>query len=121
MVEDEDSVAVLVAEMLNELGYDVTRASTAAAALRQLDAAPDLELVFSDMVMPGRMNGMDLAREIARRRPGLPIILTTGFSEAATQARDQGFRLLMKPYRIEALASALEASRRLRKSSARAE
>ena len=117
MVEDDDSVAALVVEMLQELGYEVTRVSGAAAALRQLDAIQDLEIVFSDMVMPGRMNGMDLAREVSRRRPDLPIILTTGFSEAAAQARAQGFRLLLKPYRIEALATALEAARRSKRTS----
>jgi DNA-binding LytR/AlgR family response regulator len=64
---------------------------------------------------------MDLAREVSKRRPDLPVVLTTGFSEAAAQAREQGFRLLMKPYRIEALATALEAARRQRRSSAAAE
>ncbi len=114
LVEDEDSVAGLVKDMLDELGYDAVRAATAAAALRLLDTEQDLLLVFSDMVMPGRMGGMELAREISRRRPGLPVVLTTGFSEAAAQAREQGFRLLMKPYRIETLASALEAARKER-------
>ena len=114
LVEDEDSVATLVAEMLHELGYDVLRAASAASALRMLDAEQDFILVFSDMVMPGRMNGMELAREVSQRRPDLPVVLTTGFSEAAAQAREQGFRLLMKPYRIEALANALEAARKER-------
>ena len=118
LVEDEDSVANLVGEMLNELGYDSVRAATAAAALRQLDVETDLLLVFSDMVMPGRMGGMDLAREISRRRPGLPVVLTTGFSEAATQAREQGFRLLMKPYRIETLGAALAEVRKQARDSA---
>ena len=117
LVEDEDSVATLVAEMLHELGYDVLRAASAASALRMLDAEQDFILVFSDMVMPGRMNGMELAREVSQRRPDLPVVLTTGFSEAAAQAREQGFRLLMKPYRIEALANALEAARKERRSS----
>ena len=115
LVEDEDSVATLVAEMLHELGYDVLRAASAASALRMLDAERDFILVFSDMVMPGRMNGMELAREVSRRRPDLPVVLTTGFSEAAAQAREQGFRLLMKPYRIEAMANALEAARKERR------
>ncbi|HEY5412219.1 MAG TPA: ATP-binding protein [Caulobacteraceae bacterium] len=120
LVEDEDSVAALVGEMLNELGYDVVRAATAAAALRLLEVAGEFELMFSDMVMPGRMSGMDLAREVSRRRPDLPVVLTTGFSEAADQAHQQGFRLLMKPYRIEALAATLEAARKARRSSAAA-
>jgi CheY-like chemotaxis protein len=118
LVEDEDSVAILVSEMLQELGYVVTRAPTAAIALRMLEREPDVELVFSDMVMPGRMNGVDLAREIGRRRPDLPVVLTTGFSEAAVAAREQGLRLLMKPYRMDALAAALEAARRGRKQAA---
>ena len=121
LVEDEDSVASLVAEMLKELGYDTFRAATAAAALRLLERERDFVLVFSDMVMPGRMSGMDLAREVTQRRPDLPVVLTTGFSEAAAQAREQGYRLLMKPYRIEALASALEAARKERRSQTAAE
>ena len=114
LVEDEDSVAALVGEMLKELGYEVVRAPTAAIALRLLDREPVLELVLSDMVMPGRLNGMELAHEIAERRPDLPVVLTTGFSEAATAARDQGMRLLLKPYRLDALAGALDAARRSR-------
>ena len=118
LVEDEDSVAALVGEMLNELGYDALRAATAAGALRLLESERDFVLVFSDMVMPGRMGGMDLAREVSGRRPDLPVVLTTGFSEAAAQAREQGFRLLMKPYRIETLATALDAARKERRPTA---
>jgi signal transduction histidine kinase/ActR/RegA family two-component response regulator len=115
LVEDEDSVAALVGEMLGELGYEVTRAPTAAVALRMLEREPDVELVLSDMVMPGRLNGMELAKEIARRRPELPVILTTGFSEAALAAREEGLRLLMKPYRLDALAEAVDAAKRGRR------
>ena len=108
LVEDEDSVATLVSEMLRELGYVVRRVSSAAAALRTIAAEPDFDLVFSDMVMPGRLSGLDLARELARLRPDLPVVLTTGFSEAAASAAEQGWRLLVKPYRMEALAATLE-------------
>ena len=110
LVEDEDGVAALVTEMLGELGYEAMRAPTAAVALRLLDAQPDVDLVFSDMVMPGRMNGLELAREVGRRRPDLPVVLTTGYSEAAQSARKEGLRLLVKPYRIDALAEALSAA-----------
>jgi signal transduction histidine kinase/ActR/RegA family two-component response regulator len=118
LVEDEDSVATLVGEMLGELGWQVRRAPTAAIALRVLERERGFELVLSDMVMPGRLSGIDLAREIARRRPDLPVILTTGFSEAAAAAREEGWRLLMKPYRLDALASALDAARRGRRQTA---
>ena len=114
LVEDDVGVAALVSEMLKELGYDVAHAPSAVVALDMLEAEPEVDFVFSDMVMPGGMNGMELAREVARRRPDLPILLTTGFSEAAEAAAHEGLRLLLKPYRIEALAAALSAARQER-------
>ncbi|MEO6339838.1 MAG: ATP-binding protein [Caulobacteraceae bacterium] len=110
LVEDDDTVAELVAEMLSELGYDSLRAGTARAALDTLRADRKFDLVFSDMVMPGETNGLELAREISKRRPDLPIVLTTGYSAAAAAARAEGIRLLVKPYRIDALASELQAA-----------
>jgi signal transduction histidine kinase/ActR/RegA family two-component response regulator len=110
MVEDDDGVASVVCEMLKELGYEPERTATAAEALRLLEAAEPFDLVFSDMVMPGEMDGIQLAREIRKRRPGLPVVLTTGFSEAAAAANQDGLRLLVKPYRMEQLASELQAA-----------
>jgi CheY-like chemotaxis protein len=112
LVEDDESVALLVAEMLDELGYDATHARSAAMALEALQAGRKVDLVFSDMIMPGEMDGMALAREIARRRPDLPIVLTTGYSEAAATATAEGLRLLVKPYRLEVLATELDAALR---------
>jgi DNA-binding NtrC family response regulator len=66
--------------------------------------------MFSDMVMPGGMDGIELAREVGRRRPDLPVLLTTGFSPAATAAQKEGRRLLPKPYTIESLSAALHAA-----------
>ena len=106
LVEDDDSVAELVGDMLHRLGYVAVREANAAAALNTLSTR-DFDLVFSDMIMPGDMNGLELAREIARRRPDLPIILTTGYSPAATAAAQEGLRLLVKPYRMEDLANEL--------------
>lgn len=105
LVEDDESVAALVSEMLAELGYETTRAATAAGALDLLGSKQTFDVVFSDMVMPGEMNGLDLAHEIARRRPDLPVILTTGYSASAAAAAAEGMRLLVKPFRIEALAA----------------
>jgi CheY-like chemotaxis protein len=110
LVEDDHSVAELVGEMLSELGYDTAHAPTAVKALETLRNERTFDLVFSDMVMPGDMSGLDLAREIARRRPDLPIVLTTGYSAAAASATAEGVRLLVKPYRIEALAAELQAA-----------
>ncbi len=110
MVEDDDGVASVVCEMLKELGYDPIRAACGAEALVKLEADGPFDLVFSDMVMPGEMDGIELAREIRRRKPGLPVVLTTGFSEAAAAANQDGLRLLVKPYRIEQLAAELQAA-----------
>ena len=108
MVEDDDSVAQLVEEMLRELGYEVVRTGDALAALETLRKDGAFDLVFSDMVMPGDVGGLDLARDISRLRPSLPVILTTGYSAAAAAATNEGRRVLIKPYRIEALASELD-------------
>ena len=69
LVEDDDEVAALVGEMLDQLGYEVMRAASAAAALGALANGRRVDVVFSDIMMPGGMNGVELAREIRRRRP----------------------------------------------------
>lgn len=110
LVEDDDTVANLVSEMLVELGYDFFRARDAGSALEALRTDSAFELVFSDMVMPGEMNGLELAEQIASEWPDMPILLTTGYSAAATSAAAKGVRLLVKPYRIEAFARELSAA-----------
>jgi len=110
LVEDDDEVATLVSEMLHQLGYEVTRASSAAAALGALADGRTVDIVFSDVMMPGGMNGVELAREIQRRRGGIPILLTSGYSGPSVQAaNDVGVRILSKPYGIDELAAALDA------------
>lgn len=107
LVEDDDEVAALVTEMLSQLGMVATRASSAAAALGALANGRAVDLVFSDVMMPGGMNGVALAREVKRRRPGLPILLTTAYAEAVRRdAEAEGVALLVKPYRLEELAAA---------------
>jgi signal transduction histidine kinase/ActR/RegA family two-component response regulator len=108
VVEDDDNVAGLVLEMLNVLGYDPLRTSNAERALEALRSEVQFDIVFSDMVMPGDMNGLDLVHQIVRDYPDLPVVLTTGYSAAASSAAAEGVRLLLKPYRIEALDTALK-------------
>jgi signal transduction histidine kinase/CheY-like chemotaxis protein len=111
LVEDNDEVAVLAAEMLEGLGFTVKRVSSAPAALAALENGRAVDLVFSDIVMPGGMNGIELARELKRRQPKLPIILTTGYCDAARDGEAiQGLALLRKPYRLHALEAALKAA-----------
>jgi CheY-like chemotaxis protein len=94
--------------MLRELGYDVMRAESAERALTTLSSARSVDVVFSDIMMPGGMNGVDLAREVRRRRQDLPVLLTSGYAEAAKEsAAAEGVRVLPKPYRLDELAVAL--------------
>jgi CheY-like chemotaxis protein len=110
LVEDDDEVASLVTEMLDELGYEVMRVASASAALGALGDGREVDLVFSDIMMPGGMDGVQLAREIRTRKPHMPILLTSGFSAAFQSVADaENIRLLPKPYRLNDLALAVEA------------
>ena len=111
LVEDDDSVAQAVNGLLAELGYTVKRVADAESGLKTLEAGEQFDLVFSDMVMPGQMDGAALAEAITKRWPDLPVVLTTGFSDAAEAAAQKGLRLIAKPYRLETLAIELAAAR----------
>jgi signal transduction histidine kinase/CheY-like chemotaxis protein len=107
LVEDDNEVAALAAEMLKSIGFGVTRVTGATAALGALADNRPVNLVFSDIMMPGGMSGVELAREIRKRRPELPVLLATGYQEAATGAAKDGVGVLLKPYTMEDLATAL--------------
>ena len=107
LVEDDDAVAAGVGHMIRDLGYTYVRAAQAADALRLLEQGERFDLVFSDMVMPGDMDGLGLGKAIRERHPGLPVVLTTGYSEAAATATAERFQLLSKPYGIDALETVL--------------
>jgi CheY-like chemotaxis protein len=107
LVEDDNEVAALTREMLVSLGFSVIHAASPAAALGALANARSVDVVFSDIMMPGGISGLDLAREMERRYPHLRIVLTTGYAESATGMEDGRFRVLLKPYSVEALAEAL--------------
>lgn len=111
LVEDDDEVGALVTEMLKELGYEVTRAASGSAALGALANGRKVDLVFSDIMMPGGMNGIELAREIRARHREMPVVLTSGYAEAARpSAEAEGLRILAKPYAIADLGAALRAA-----------
>ena len=105
LVEDNPDVAVVSAGLLEQLGYTVRRVSNAEAALRELEL-DGIDLVFSDIVMPGKMDGLGLARHLKEARPGLPILLTSGYSGAALNVRGD-FPILRKPYEIHELSQAI--------------
>ena len=91
--------------MLQDLGYETTWAANADEALALLGAA-SFDVVFSDVVMPG-MSGVELGHEIRRRHPDLPVLLTSGYSEALAEKGRHGFELLQKPYAPEELSLSL--------------
>ena len=105
VVEDDTFVAELAADMLSELGFHTTIAHSAKEALDRLAGGDKPQLVFSDVVMPGGITGIELARKVRERFPELPILLTTGYSEQV--AASHGFPVLQKPYQLDALANAV--------------
>ena len=105
VVEDDTMVAELAAGMLCELGFETTVTHSAKEALERLAGGEKPKLIFSDIVMPGGITGIELARKVRDRFPELPILLTTGYSEQV--AGSHGFPVLQKPYEMDSLASAL--------------
>ena len=109
LVEDDNEVAALVTEMLHELGYRITRAASAQAALGALANDREIDVVFSDVMMPGEKNGLDLAAEVSRRRPNLKVLLTTGYAAGLISSANKDVHVLRKPYDIRSLDRALRA------------
>ncbi|UFS87457.1 PAS domain S-box protein [Bradyrhizobium daqingense] len=107
VVEDDDEVGRFSTELLEDLGYVVRRVANANAALAILGENEfAVDLVFSDVIMPG-MNGVELAGIIRERYPGLPVVLTSGYSNVLAENAHRGFELIQKPYSVEALSRIL--------------
>jgi PAS domain S-box-containing protein len=107
LVEDNVEVGRFSTQLLDDLGYETTWASNADEALRFLHGAPEgFDVVFTDVVMPG-MSGIDLGLEVRRRFPGLPVVLTSGYSHVLAEEGRHGFELLQKPYAVEELSRVL--------------
>lgn len=116
IVEDNEDIGRFARELLTDLGYEAERVSTAEKALARLaNAAEQFDIVFSDVMMPG-MSGLEMAQELKRSRPELPIVLTSGYSDALALDGVQGFELLQKPYSVEDLSRTLRRQLNLKKS-----
>jgi CheY-like chemotaxis protein len=113
VVEDEADVRGIAIAFLRSAGYAVLAAENADAALALVTDEPNIALVFSDVVLGSGASGVDLAHEARRRRPGLPVLLTSGYEHAALDGEgnmaDQ-FPLLQKPYTRENLVAAVRAA-----------
>jgi PAS domain S-box-containing protein len=101
VVDDNVDVAEVTSSLFEHLGYETIYRDSAEAALKLLEAGTKIDLVFSDIVMPGTIDGVGLAREIGSRYPNLPVALTTGYSDAAIAPPN--LRILRKPFDAEAL------------------
>ena len=108
-VEDDALVREAVMRALDDSGFEVMVAENGEAALRLLESAPrPPDVVFSDVVMPGQVSGIDLAGILQQRYPGLPVVLATGYTEQ--QIAVPGVQVLAKPYTIEQLVALLSRS-----------
>jgi signal transduction histidine kinase len=107
VVEDDPLMCKLTCDALDELGYTVLQAGNAAAALAILDQEPNIKLLFTDVVMPD-VNGKKLAEEALRRRPGLKVLFTTGYTANAVVhggVLDPGVQFISKPFTLDQLAA----------------
>jgi signal transduction histidine kinase/ActR/RegA family two-component response regulator len=103
VVEDNETLAYMTCEILNSLNYPTTWAASAAAALDLLaESDGRFDLVFSDVIMPG-MNGVEFGELVRKRYPGLPVVLTSGYSAVMAERGRHGFELILKPYTSDAL------------------
>jgi len=105
VVEDNPDVAAVTSALLEQLGYETLVAHSADAALELLDKGETCDLVFSDIVMAGAMDGLGLARALKERLPDMPVLLATGYTNAEEAARGD-FSILRKPYQLGELGAA---------------
>jgi CheY-like chemotaxis protein len=103
VVEDDPNVAEVAMAVLEDMGHEVLVRSDAASALALLQQGTIVDLVFSDIVMPGGMTGIELAEAISAQFPLLPILLATGYSSAALAQGALRFPVLAKPYSVQEL------------------
>jgi len=111
LVEDNADVARTAEGMLTAAGHEVAWAPNGAAALDRMERGEAFDAVLSDIVMDGGLSGLDLARRLRERRPDLPIVLMTGYSEALAAGVPDGLPVLTKPFGQAELLAALRAAR----------
>jgi two-component system NtrC family sensor kinase len=117
LVEDHPDVSVVARDYLEQFGCRVIQAGSAEIAIEALNKRRDIDLVLSDIVMPG-MSGLELGRLVREYHPEIAVILASGYSDKATVATEEGFTLIRKPYSPETLrrtlASVLNEARKLK-------
>jgi CheY-like chemotaxis protein len=104
VAEDDARVRDLAAETLREAGFRVLAAPDGQEALALLQGGARVQVLFSDIVMPGGLNGIELARAARRLRPDLRVLLATGYAGTVAGGEDHGFEVIAKPYDQDAVA-----------------
>jgi CheY-like chemotaxis protein len=107
IVEDECMLRMNAAEMIGDAGFDVIEAGDADEAIAILEARPDIHIVFTDIQMPGSMDGLNLARFVRGRWPPIKIVATSGFVSVRKDDLPEGSRFVAKPYRPEQIVATL--------------
>ncbi|MEX2468729.1 MAG: response regulator, partial [Pseudohongiellaceae bacterium] len=107
VVDDDQRVREIAVMTLEAEGYKILEANNGQTALQLIGGNPDIDLVFSDVIMPGAMSGVDLVKEILRLRPGLKVILVTGYRDKAAALKEglaysSSVGLVIKPYDVDA-------------------
>jgi|SRR5882724_1800178 len=108
IVEDEFLLRMNAAEMIGDAGFNVVEAGNADEAIAILEARPDIRVVFTDIQMPGSMDGLKLAQFVRGRWPPIKIVATSGFVNVGSDDLPEGSRFLPKPYRSEQIVALRE-------------
>jgi CheY-like chemotaxis protein len=113
IVEDEPAVLEVASDIFDSLGYDVLTATDAKEALTVLETDTAIDVMFSDVIMPNGMNGVELSRKAREMRPNLKILLASGYPMSAlpSEGLGAGVSFISKPYRWTELADKLRALR----------
>jgi len=99
VVEDEALIRSCAADILEQHGYEVVEAATAADALEMLEARPEVRVLFTDINMPGKLDGVDLARLVHEHWPNIRLVITSGGREPTKAEIPDDGRFIAKPYR----------------------
>jgi PAS domain S-box-containing protein len=111
VVEDNDDVRELAVSVLGLAGYVVLSAASGEQALELLEGGAEVSLLFTDVIMPGGMNGLELIEKAHRLHPGLPVLVTTGYmDDLPERGRSTDLKILAKPYRHETLLEQVQAA-----------
>ena len=112
VVDDEPTVRLLIADVLDDLGYRVIEAADGPAGLAMLRSDARIDLLITDVGLPGGLSGRQLAEAARAGRPGLKVLFVTGFAEQAVRGEgtpDAGLQLMTKPFAVDALATRVAA------------